>query len=98
MIVLTDSDIVFKLAGCDLLNTFFEVINIPSKDILITSNAKSAIPKQAKKKICDESVCDDINNFVANVSVTPVVDYNLLAQLQSFEGMDGGESYLMLVA
>ena len=46
MIVLSDNDIILKLAGCNLLHQFFEILEAESKDILIATNASYALPKK----------------------------------------------------
>lgn len=98
MIVLSDNDIILKLAGCGLLTQFFEILEAQFQDIFIATNAGYALPKQARKKLKDDGAIQAIVHFVENVSRVPVVDTNLLGEIQGFRHMDGGESLLMVAA
>ena len=98
MIVLSDNDIVLKLAGCNLLEQFFEILEIDLENIMITTMAYHAIPKQAKKKLVDDKAKQRLGQFINSVGIVPLVDSDLLYELQGFENMDGGESRLMLAA
>lgn len=98
MIVLSDNDIVLKLAGCNLLEQFFEILEVDLENIMITTMAYHAIPKQAKKKLVDDKAKQRLGQFINSVGIVPLVDSDLLYELQGFENMDGGESRLMLAA
>lgn len=98
MILLSDNDIVLKLAGCGLLNQFFEILEAESQDILIATNAGYALPKQAKRKLKNDDAIEAVNQFVKDVGRVPVVDSLLLGAIQDFNHMDGGESLLMIAA
>lgn len=98
MIVLSDNDIVLKLAGCNLLEKFFEILEVDLDNVLITNMAYYAIPKQAKKKLVDDNAKQRLGQFLKSVGKIPLVDSDLLYQLQDFDNMDGGESRLMLAA
>lgn len=98
MIVLSDNDIILKLAGCNLLHQFFEILEAESKDILIATNASYALPKQAKKKLKNEDAVNTVTQFVKNVGRISTVNPELLGEIQGFKNMDGGESLLMVAA
>lgn len=98
MILLSDNDIVLKLAGCGLLEEFFEILAVKSQDILIATNAGYALPKQAKKKLKNDNAIKAVTQFVQNVGRVPAVDFGLLGAIQDFNHMDGGESLLMIAA
>lgn len=96
MIVLADNDILIKLAGCNLLQEFLDLLKTSTNNIFITNEAKYSIPKKAKKKISDDLVRQELCNFIADLQILPMVDANLLAQIQAFDNIDGGEALLML--
>lgn len=98
MIVLSDNDIILKLAGCSLLNQFFEILEASSEDILIATNAGYALPKQARKKLTNEDAVNTVTQFVENVGRISPVNPDLLSEIQGFKDMDGGESLLMVAA
>lgn len=98
MIILSDNDIILKLAGCNLLSQFFEILKADSKDILIATNASYALPKQAKKKLKNEDAVNTVTQFVKKVGRISTVNPDLLSEIQGFKNMDGGESLLMVAA
>lgn len=95
MIVLADNDILIKLAGCNLLDDFLHLLQTNTDNIFITTSAKFSIPSQIKK-IQDNSLKFKITQFVGKLQTLPIVDNDLLAQVQAFDDINGGEAYLML--
>lgn len=95
MIVLADNDILIKFAGCNLLDEFLCLLQTNTDNIFITTHAKFSIPSQIKK-IQDEALKLKITQFVGKLQTLPTVDNSLLAQLQVFDDINGGEAYLML--
>lgn len=96
MIVLADNDILIKLAGCNLLREFFDLLKADTDDIFITNRARHSIPKKAKKKISDDFIKEELSKFIEKLQILPPVDNAILEQLQKIEGIDYGEAYLML--
>lgn len=95
MIVLADNDILIKLAGCNLLNEFLCLLQTNTDNIFITTTAKYSISSQIKK-IQDEELKLEITQFIGVLQTLPTVDNELLAQVQAFDDINGGEAYLML--
>ena len=95
MIVLADNDILIKLAGCNLLDEFLDLLQTNTDNIFITTSAKFSISSQIKK-IQDEELKLKITQFVGALQTLPAVDNDLLAQIQTFDDINGGEAYLML--
>lgn len=95
MIVLADNDILIKLAGCNLLDDFLHLLQTNTDNIFITTSAKFSIPSQIKK-IQDDTLKLKIAQFVGTLQTLPTVDNKLLAQVQAFDDINGGEAYLML--
>lgn len=95
MIVLADNDILIKFAGCNLLDEFLHLLETDADNIFITTRAKFSIPSQIKK-IQNEELKLKITQFVGTLQTLPAVDNDLLAQIQTFDDINGGEAYLML--
>lgn len=94
MLVLADNDILIKLAGCSLLERFFEVLSNPL--VYVVPTTRFSLPKQAKRKISAPDrvalLCDWLKTNTQDISVSN--DLNLLDQLGVIDGIDSGEARL----
>lgn len=98
MILISDNDILIKLVGCHLFNETLLMLNATTNDIIISTTAKYAIKKQAKKQISDENIRAQLIELIDSFQTTPEQDIAQLSHLSKFKDLDGGESQLILAA
>lgn len=99
MIVLADNDIILKLAQCDLLDDLPELFGQAWHEIFVTPTAKfQLLPKKqanALRKCGNEETLARLAAFLSSIQIVPEVQNKaLLAKLDDFEGIDGGEKLL----
>jgi hypothetical protein len=99
LILLADNDIILKLAQCDLLGGFPELLGEPAEQVCITPAAKyQLLPKKVAKAIekCgDESTVRRIRDFLDAANEIPAIkDEGLLRILAGIDKIDDGEALL----
>jgi hypothetical protein len=93
LLVFADNDILIKLAGCALLDHFFDALERPA--ICIAPAARYSLPKQAKKQIQNSQSVKTLCEWIARLpAATPVQDAALLDRLSEIQGIDSGEALL----
>jgi hypothetical protein len=92
MIVLSDNDILYKLAYCDLLCEFVSFLQVPSKSIMILPTCIFKLRKVLKS---EPVVLARIDSFCREVSVLTDdgVDMGILTEIAD-TGVDAGEALL----
>lgn len=99
MIVLSDNDLILKLAQCDLLDHLEELLRSGPDQILITATARYQLLKKTPEKgiaSCgNEATYDRLKAFFDRTAVLPAIqDLELLAKLATVSGIDSGEQQL----
>lgn len=101
MICLSDNDIIYKLAYCDLLNESLTTLNLATTDVYVLPTAKykfGVVKKQPQKRNQPTVVFDRLRNFLGSVheiAVSPVPqEFQLLSGIDS---IDAGEAVLFSV-
>lgn len=98
MIVLADNDILLKLAGCDLLQDFLDMLRVDENDIRLAPETRYSICAQANKLLADASVAKSLLSFVEKLQEAPAVsDIEWLNLLSEIPGIDTGEAMLLAV-
>ncbi len=93
MLVFADNDILIKLAGCSLLERFLVALDNP--EICIARTTRFSLPKQAKKKIKDQTRVSDLCSWITGVAdASAVNDVAILDRLSAIPGIDSGEGTL----
>ena len=92
MIVLSDNDILFKLAHCDLFSEFVTYLKVPAKSIFILSTCMFKLRRLLKN---DQKTLGRLEKFCLTISILEDdnVDMALLEAL-SETGADAGEALL----
>ena len=99
MIILSDNDIIYKLAACDMLDEALVALGVMYTDVYVLPTAKYKFgitknPARAEARYGPEVVAR-IRNFLANVReldvVGPSEELQLLAEI---DGIDVGEAVL----
>lgn len=92
MIVLSDNDILFKLAQCDLFNEFLAYVQVPAKSIAILH---TCIFKMRRTLRSQPEVLARLEQFcqVVTVIVDDEVDIDILETIMG-TGADAGEAIL----
>lgn len=103
MIVLADNDIILKLAQCDLLDVLPDILGQEWTEILISPTAKyQLLPKNSAKalnKCGNEETLVRLAAFLEKTqTISAVNNTALLAQLETIDGIDGGEKFLFAAA
>lgn len=97
MIVFADNDILLKLAGCNLLYDFLELVAAKPGDIFLNPEARYSLPKQAKKKIGREAHIKGLLDVLSGANEAPLVQsLDLLDRLSAT--VDTGEAQLLASA
>ena len=97
MIVFADNDILLKLAGCNLLNDYLDLIAAKPGDIFLNPEARYSLPKQAKKKIGREADIRGLMDVIGGANeAPPVQSLDLLDRLSAT--VDTGEAHLLASA
>lgn len=101
MIVLTDNDVILKLAQCDLLNQLSEIIDINEKEIFIGPTAKFQLlsirnPEKAIKRCGNEVIYNNLTTFLERAQIIPEVkNLKILEAIGKVPGIDDGEQQLL---
>ncbi|MCD2528818.1 hypothetical protein LPL65_12325 [Providencia huaxiensis] len=100
MIVLSDNDVILKLAQCNLLSQLPVVFNQPPEQIFINPAARfQLLPRNTDKAIrkCgNEAVYEQLGAFIESVQDIPEVqDSQLIELLGSVPKIDVGEQLLL---
>lgn len=99
MIVLSDNDVIIKLAQCNLIPCLNNIFGHDSNEIFVSPSAKFQILKKRDKAIrmCgSEAIVQRVGEFLESVQVIPVVeDYSLVETLQAIPKIDEGEQLLL---
>jgi predicted nucleic acid-binding protein len=103
LIILADNDIILKLAQCDLLECLPDIVGKQWNEIYVSPTAKyQLLPKSDTRKLekCgNKETLDRLTNFLSMVKIIPQVqDMTLLSKLADFDGIDGGENFLLAAA
>lgn len=100
MIVLSDNDVILKLAQCNLLSQLPVVFNQPPEQIFINPAARFQLlpknPDKAIRKCGSQVVYEQVGAFIESVQDIPEVqDSQLIELLGSVPGIDVGEQLLL---
>lgn len=100
MIVLSDNDVILKLARCDLLSQLPVIFNQPLEQIFINPAARfQLLPKNPDKAITKcggQEVYEQVSAFIQTAQDIPEVkDTQLIELLGSIPGIDIGEQLLL---
>lgn len=103
MIVLSDNDIILKLAQCDLLDVLPDILGQKWTEIFVSPTAKYQLlpksPAKALNKCGNEETLARLKAFLETTQTVPVIKNTaLLAQLETIDGIDGGEKFLFAAA
>lgn len=94
MILLADNDIVLKLAGCNLLNIFKEIVCQNNEQICLLPTAQFWFPKNINKKLEKESSKIEVNDFLNTIKYLENEVDNVLLNRLSIDKIDSGEALL----
>lgn len=99
MIVLSDNDLILKLAQCDLLGHLDGLLGAEHSQIYVTASAPFQLRKRTREKgvaSCgNEASYNRLLAFLARTATLPEVeDLALLAKLATISGIDPGEQQL----
>lgn len=101
MIVLSDNDVILKLAQCDLLQYLPEILNEDENEIFVSPTARFQLlmpkkPQKALVKCGSDKVYRGVADFLDRVQVIPETDNDaLLELLRSVPHIDVGEQVLL---
>lgn len=99
MIVLSDNDVILKLAQCNLLSQLPVVFNQPPEQIFINPAARFQLlpknPDKAIRKCGSPVVYERVGAFIESVQDVPEVQDTQLIELLSVPGIDVGEQFLL---
>jgi len=103
LILLADNDIILKLAQCDLVGGFSELLGEPAEQVYITPTATyQLLPKKMAKAIdkCgDEATVRRVRDFLESANEIPQIkDASLLTVLHRIDKIDSGEALLFAAA
>lgn len=97
MIVISDNDVLKKLACCNLYDEFLQAFNVSLKDVFILNTAKPVLLKRKRKQIDEESL-QRLTTFLDAVQVIATVpDPDEQAALTEQQNIDAGEAVLFSV-
>lgn len=99
MIVLSDNDLILKLAQCGLLEDLPQLLGIGQHNqIYITPTARyQLLPRKegrALSKAGNEATLTSLKEFLDNALEIPAQDEAFLSKLEDLDGIDGGEQQL----
>lgn len=101
MIVLSDNDVILKLAQCDLLKYLPEIIGRNPSDIFIGPNTRFQLllpkrPEKACARCGSEEVYQNLSDFLSTVKEIPEIqDESLFSLLGGIPHIDSGEQLLL---
>lgn len=100
MIVLSDNDVILKLAQCNLLSHLPQIFNAPSQDIFINPAARfqllNGTPEKLIKKYGSEEIYERLGEFIGSINDIPAVrDESLIELLATVPDIDAGEQLLL---
>ncbi|HEI8514168.1 TPA: hypothetical protein SLE25_002592 [Morganella morganii] len=100
MIVLSDNDVILKLAQCDLIQYLPEILNENQNDIFVSPTARfQLLPgniERAIKKCGSKEVYERVGHFLSNVqTISDIKNEQLLQQLDEIPHIDSGEQQLL---
>lgn len=88
MVVIVDSDCIRKLAYCDFLGEFLQLIKAPPNDVWVLP----AVEFQLRRNLSDcQEALEDFEKFFKKVKLIPKAKTAMLAR---FETLDGGEQQI----
>lgn len=101
MIVLSDNDVILKLAQCDLLKHLPEILNENEHDIFVSPTARFQLlsprkPEKACERCGSELVYKNLTDFLGRVrEIAPVHNEELFQILGTVPRIDIGEQQLL---
>ncbi|HHC2392023.1 TPA: hypothetical protein ACN7FU_003944 [Klebsiella pneumoniae] len=101
MIVLSDNDVILKLAQCDLLKYLPEIIGRNPSEIFIGPNTRFQLllpkrPEKACARCGSEEVYRNLSDFLSTVQEIPEIqDESLFSLLGEIPHIDSGEQLLL---
>ncbi len=100
MIVLSDNDVILKLAQCDLLQFLPEILQENQNDIFVSPTARYQLlprnPEKAIKKCGNQGIYENIGKFLDTVrDIDAIQDEGLFNLLGEIPYIDVGEQQLL---
>ncbi|MDS1617149.1 hypothetical protein [Escherichia coli] len=100
MIVLSDNDVILKLAQCNLLSQLPAVFNQPPEQIFVNPTARFQLlpknPDKAISKCGSREIFEQVETFINSVQNIPEVQNSQLIELLGgVSGIDTGEQFLL---
>ncbi|QWT42571.1 hypothetical protein [Dickeya dadantii] len=100
MIVLSDNDVILKLAQCNLLSQLSTILNEQPDQIFINPAARyqllPANPDKAIRKCGSQQIYEQLGAFIESVNDVPeIMDFSLLELLGDVPNIDVGEQFLL---
>lgn len=101
MIILSDNDIILKLAQCGLLSDLPSILEIKDSDFRINSSAKYQLlsPKKPDKAIAkcgSRAIYDNLEKFINSTAIIEEIkDRDILTSLGGIAHIDPGEQQLI---
>lgn len=100
MIVLSDNDVILKLAQCNLLSQLPVIFNQAPEQIFINPAARFQLlhknPDKAISKCGSQKIYEQVGEFIGTAQNIPEIrDEGLIELLGSVPGIDIGEQYLL---
>lgn len=100
MIVLSDNDVILKLAQCDLIQYLPEIIDENPNDIFVSPTAKFQLlpknPEKAIKRCGTKEIYERVARFLNDVQVIDEIkNEQLLSELGEIPHIDIGEQQLL---
>lgn len=91
MIILSDTDVVHKLACCELLLEFLQYLQCPPNEVWVLP----ALPQMLKRKLAKApAAAGNVEQFMAKVKRIPAAN---VATLERFSNLDVGEQQLLAI-
>ena len=100
MIVLSDADILFKLAACDLIDDFLEAYGLTQLDIRIAKPLRFSAATSKHRKRLGEIAHGKLMEFlrgIADIDVEADADFEASLNEQTLNNIDAGEAALFAV-
>jgi hypothetical protein len=94
VICLTDTDIVIKLASCDLLSEFLAAFGVIKQEVYILPELRFKLRDAALQQQHGRAAITRANQFALSVRIIPAPDPEEQHLLNEVEGIDSGEQVL----
>ena len=88
MVIVADSDCIRKLAYCNFLGEFLQLVQVPPNDIWVLPALVFQV--RSKLRICPDAL-SDFEKFYKKVKIVPRASVAMLAR---FESLDAGEQQI----